>query len=134
MLKKRANLIVILILSVVFIVSLVVSSQESTIMDEQAHIPAGYSYVKYHDMRLNPEHPPLLKDLAGLPLLTFSPKFPVETTEWQNGINEQWTLGNIFIHSNNADQINFWSRFPIILIALPMSLDKCNTIYFMSIL
>jgi hypothetical protein len=107
-----------LILSIVFIVSLVVSSQESTIMDEQAHIPAGYSYVKYNDMRLNPEHPPLLKDLAGFPLLVFKPVFPAETPQWQNGINEQWTLGDIFIHSNDADQINFWSRFPIILIAL----------------
>jgi hypothetical protein len=118
MLKKHSNLIVIFILSVVFVVSLVVSRQESTIMDEQAHIPAGYSYVKYNDMRLNPEHPPLLKDLAGLFLLPFNPKFPTETAEWQNGINEQWTLGKIFIHSNNADQITFWSRFPIILIAL----------------
>jgi hypothetical protein len=118
MFKKHANIIVVLILVVVFVVSLIVSHQESTTMDEKAHIPAGYSYVKYNDMRLNPEHPPLLKDLAGLPLLIFNPQFPTQTSEWQNGINEQWTMGNIFIHSNNANQITFWSRFPIILISL----------------
>ena len=35
-------------------------------MDEQAHLPAGYSYITRQDMRINPEHPPLIKDFAGL--------------------------------------------------------------------
>jgi 4-amino-4-deoxy-L-arabinose transferase-like glycosyltransferase len=116
--KKYSSFIVAAMLCWIFVVSLVVSSQESTTMDEQAHIPSGYTYVKYHDMRLNPEHPPMLKDLAGLPLLFFDLKFPTESKEWQSGINEQWTLGNMFIHQNNADSVTFWSRFPIILIAL----------------
>jgi hypothetical protein len=34
------------------------------------------------------------------------------------GINDQWHLGNRFIHENNADAITFWSRIPIILMAL----------------
>lgn len=116
--KKHSIITVGFILAWMLIISLVVSSQESTTMDEQAHIPSGYTYVKYNDMRLNPEHPPMLKDLAGIPLLFLDVKFPIDSQEWQNGINEQWTLGNKFIHSNNADAITFWSRFPIILIAL----------------
>jgi hypothetical protein len=40
----------------------------SAIVDEIAHIPSGYSYLHFGDYRLNPEHPPLIKDLAGLPL------------------------------------------------------------------
>lgn len=118
MLKKHANLIVIIILFAVFAVSLVVSRQESTTMDEQAHIPSGYSYVAFHDMRLNPEHPPLLKDLAGIPLQFLNVRFPTDYTGWQNGINDQWEIGDRFIHGNNADAITFWSRFPIILIGL----------------
>jgi len=118
MLKKYSSVIVALILVAFFAVSLVVSSQESTTMDEKAHIPAAYSYVKYNDMRLNPEHPPLIKDLCGLPLLFFSPQFPVSDPLWTEGINEQWQLGDKFIHSNDADQITFWSRLPIILIAM----------------
>lgn len=37
--------------------------------DETAHLVAGYSYLTQHDFRLNPEHPPLLKSFAALPLL-----------------------------------------------------------------
>src|ERR1051325_6648657 len=37
--------------------------------DETAHLAAGYSYLVAHDYRLNPEHPPLVKMLAALPLL-----------------------------------------------------------------
>ena len=43
---------------------------DSFIVDEIPHVGAGYSYVTKNDFRLNPEHPPLVKDLAGLALLT----------------------------------------------------------------
>jgi hypothetical protein len=122
MLKKNYKIVVAFILAAVFVVSLAVSNQESTTMDEQAHIPSGYSYVKYNDMRLNPEHPPLLKDLAGIPLQFMNLQFPTDSKEWQSGINEQWVIGNRFIHSNNADAVTFWSRLPIILIALLLGL------------
>ena len=34
-------------------------------IDEAYHIAAGVSYVKYHDFRINPEHPPLVKLWLG---------------------------------------------------------------------
>src|SRR4051812_4806666 len=37
--------------------------------DETAHLTAGYSVLVTHDYRLNPEHPPLVKMLAALPLV-----------------------------------------------------------------
>lgn len=103
-----------------FLLNLSLSWTESAIMDEKAHIPAGYSYDHYGDMRLNPEHPPLLKNLAGLPLQFMDLSFPTDSTQWQSGINEQWTLGDAFIYGsgNDADRIMLWSRIPIILIAL----------------
>lgn len=127
-LKKNQYYLVTIILLAVFIVSVLLSLQESTTSDERAHIPAAYSYVKYLDMHINPEHPPLLKDLAGLPLLFMDLRFPIENTLWTEGLkeplgdrfiyNEQWDLGTMFIFSNDADAVMFWSRFPIILIAL----------------
>ena len=83
------------------------SQQESAIMDELAHIPAGYSYVKIFDSRLNPEHPPLVKILAGLPLAFQNLKFPTESYAWNNEVNSQWTLGTQFLYEsgNDADKI-----------------------------
>lgn len=124
-LKKHAFLILAGILTAHFILSLVVSSQESMIYDEKAHIPAAYSYVRYGDMRLNPEHPPLIKDLAGLPLLLLHPAFPLSSPEWQSGANEQWSVGDMFINCtkpdlvcNDADTILFWSRIPITVLSV----------------
>jgi len=35
-------------------------------LDEPYHIAAGISYVRLHDYRINPEHPPLVKRWVGL--------------------------------------------------------------------
>ena len=43
--------------------------RQSATFDEGSHLPAGYTYLKLGDHRLNPEHPPLVKALAALPLL-----------------------------------------------------------------
>lgn len=99
---------------------------DSTTMDELAHIPAGYSYIVKKDMRLNPEHPPLLKDLAGLSVLIGSKitgakiNFPDQDPSWQKEINAQWDFGAKFLYQsgNNPDQIVFWARLPMLLIML----------------
>ncbi len=90
-------------------------------MDELPHLSAGYSYLTQKDMRLNPEHPPLLKDLAALPLLFIRDiKFPAEVKSWQEEINGQWDFGREFLFrsGNPADQMIFWGRIPMILILI----------------
>ena len=37
--------------------------------DETAHLASGYTYLKQHDYRISPSHPPLVKKIAALPLL-----------------------------------------------------------------
>jgi len=41
----------------------------SPIYDEPTHLAAGWSYLKTGDFRLNPEHPPLVKSIAALPMM-----------------------------------------------------------------
>lgn len=96
------------------------SLKESSTMDELAHIPSGYGYVKYFDYRLNPEHPPLVKALAGIPLLFQKLNFPTDRPAWQNDINGQWVAGAEFLYEsgNNPDQIVQWSRLGPILLTL----------------
>lgn len=77
---------------------------DSGIVDEIAHIPAGYSYLKYGDYRLNPEHPPLIKDLAAWPLLFVNGvDFPDNIEAWTDEINGQWQTGWTFIYDRGND-------------------------------
>jgi hypothetical protein len=99
---------------------------DTAIMDEVAHLPAGYSYVTQGDMRLNPEHPPLIKDLAGLAVLAYSKisgqpiNFPINLKAWTTDINGQWDFGFDFMYkeSNPASLMLFFGRLPILLILL----------------
>ena len=50
---------------------------ESQTFDEPAHLYAGYSYWLRSDFGINPEHPPLVKMVASLPLvLADKPQYP----------------------------------------------------------
>lgn len=108
-------------LIVFFILAISSAIFESTTVDEIAHITAGYSYLTKKDMRLNPEHPPLLKDISALFLLPLHLKFPHDSKAWLEEINGQWELGFDFFYKsgNNPDQILFWARLgPMILAVL----------------
>jgi len=99
---------------------------DSAIMDEVSHLPAGYSYVTQLDMRINPEHPPLIKDLAGGAVLLWSKitgakiNFPSNIPAWQSMINGQWDFGFdlMYKEGNPADQMLFFGRLPMLAIML----------------
>jgi len=95
---------------------------DTATMDEAAHIPAGYSYVLQKDMRLNPEHPPLVKFLAGLSikLLVKNINFPADIPAWRDNPNDQWTFGFRFLYGsgNDAEKIIHAGRIPVIMLTL----------------
>ena len=109
-----------LILISSFLLMLKPAKQDSAIMDELAHIPAGYSYDKFLDYRLNPEHPPLVKALSAVPLLFLNLKFPIDSDNWQNQVNAEWEIGKEFLYNsgNDADKIIFYSRIVPMLLLL----------------
>ncbi len=120
--NKIAGIIAFFLLSMMFAFMIFSSRGDSAIFDEVAHIPAGYTYVKYQDSRLNPEHPPLIKDLAALPLLFLHLNFNTNQEFWniKNVNDRQWMAGHALLYEfgNNPDQILFWSRLPIMFLAL----------------
>lgn len=96
------------IMGVAVILALASVWHDSIVVDEDPHIGAGYSYIEKQDMRLNPEHPPLAKDLAGIPLLFLNLKQDAfQTKFWQTDVNGQWEFGRRLIYNsgNNADLI-----------------------------
>ncbi len=112
--------IAIALLGLMLLLMVASSWNDSTTTDEQAHIPAGYGYVFLQDARLNPEHPPLIKALAALPLAFSRVYFPTNTASWQDDVNGQWEQGRIFLFEsgNDADRIMRLTRLPMMLLAL----------------
>lgn len=94
---------------------------DTATMDEAPHIPSGYSYVLKSDMRLNPEHPPLVKALAGIPVLFLrNVNFPENHPAWREGINDQWSFGFDFLYrsGNDAEKIVHAARIAPIFLTL----------------
>lgn len=118
--RFMTNTIACLLLTLMFGLMFFSAWNETAIMDELAHIPAGYSYLTQKDYRLNPEHPPLAKDIAAFPLLFAHLNFPAQSTYWQNDINGQWAFGSVFLYEsgNNPDTILRLSRLPIMLLTI----------------
>lgn len=96
---------------------------DSGTVDEIAHIPSGYSYVKYGDFRLNPEHPPLAKALAGIPL-TLQSNIKGFKDNWTWDSIDQWDAGWYFLYKagNDPAEVLFWARLPMILLMIGLGL------------
>jgi hypothetical protein len=88
--------------------------------DEHAHLPAGYTYLKTGEIQLNPQHPPLVKLLAALPLLFLSPRVDWNDESWAGPQRSQWRFGARFLYAwgNDADRLLFWGRLPIVALSL----------------
>lgn len=127
---------------------------DALISDELSHIPAGYYYLTTGRYFINNEHPPLVKDLAAIPLLLFGPAMPVmtgDTFKQDNWVeyaypypenlmfpkefevfNHQWDFGRYFLFNsaNDPDLITFWARYSVLffnslaLFVLYLSLTK----------
>ncbi len=119
--NKTTSIIAGLLLLIMFALAATSIKNDSLTMDEVAHLPSGYSYLTQQDMRLNPEHPPLIKDLAAFPLLFIKDiNFPSEIKSWQEDVNGQWDFGRYFLYQtgNPAEKMIFWGRIPMILILI----------------
>jgi len=121
--NKLTNIFAVVLLTIMFLLTFGAMSGDSLTMDEKSHLPAGYSYVTQKDMRINPEHPPLVKDLAGIPLL-FIPgiNFPYDSPAWTTMVNGQWDFGAdlLYNYNNPTDKMIFWGRIPMIFILLAL--------------
>jgi hypothetical protein len=100
--------------------------RESAGFDEPTHIGAGVSYLQKLDLRINPEHPPLAKVLAALPLVirgvhadysnpawTVSGEFPGSPLEYIWGASVQ-------THWNDPVKTLQWARVPMFLLTLAL--------------
>jgi hypothetical protein len=86
--------------------------------DEGDHIYSGYMMWKHADFGRNPEHPPLVKLLATLPLLSLPLTIPPSQDQFFK--RDAMIGGREFLFKNDADQILFRTRMAASLLSLLM--------------
>jgi hypothetical protein len=77
--------------------------------------------LKTGDLRLNPQHPPLIKMLAAVPLLALGPEMDLDDPAWQATPPDEWSFGYSFLYRQDADRLLFWGRLPMALLAVLMA-------------
>jgi hypothetical protein len=76
LLKRWSSWVLIIILAISFWIMFTVSRQESPIMDELAHIPAGYSYLKISRLPLKSRASAVSKNDCSGAIIASQPKLP----------------------------------------------------------
>ena len=122
-LEKHSTAIVIILLAILFFVVFTSSLTESQIIDEGTHLASGYSYLVTSDFRMNPEHPPLIKILAGLSARILDPELPINHSSWPE--TDQWAFAYQFLYHNQvtADDLLLLGRIPIMILSVLLSLS-----------
>jgi 4-amino-4-deoxy-L-arabinose transferase-like glycosyltransferase len=101
--------------------------RESVTVDEVSHIGAGVSYLQKLDLRMNPEHPPLPKVLAALPLVLRGVRADYSHISWT--LSErffpafvgQWVFGEWLLEKWNEPKTELaWARLPMLLLTLAL--------------
>ena len=90
----------------------------SATSDEATHLAAGYTYLTTGDLRLNPQHPPLMKMLAAAPLIVLRPALDRNDPAWTSSPPREWEFGTNFLYANDADRLLWWARLPIVALAV----------------
>lgn len=120
----RLWLVVVLMLGVMWAEMAGSVRRESLSWDEGDHLFAGYLSLKTGDLGLNPEHPPMAKMVAALPLLALPLHMPQLQGRWFK--DEAYFDGQQLLFHNapySADMLLFRARmamtvFPLLLALL----------------
>ncbi|HEY9402576.1 MAG TPA: glycosyltransferase family 39 protein, partial [Pyrinomonadaceae bacterium] len=125
-LAGRLNETLCALLLVVMAFNLVtVISRKSITTDEIVLIPAAYAYVTSGDTQLVHEHPPLVKLLAGLPLLSSAPTLkmlpaeggapPRTVAQMANRVGRLWEDNH-----DAVERVSFVARLPFVALTLAL--------------
>jgi 4-amino-4-deoxy-L-arabinose transferase-like glycosyltransferase len=96
---------------------------DSPTFDEPVYVAAGISSLTTHDLRINPEHPPLAKAVAALPALLAHPVIP-HTSAWHNGDERVYSAQFLQaqLRAGSLQRVMFLARLVPLLEALAAGL------------
>src|SRR6266487_2288773 len=89
---------------------------ETQTWDEGIHISAGYSYLALGDYSWNVEHPPLVKILSALPLMSLHLKTPATMVDGKRPDQVQFGIDTLYHNRAPADSIVMAARSANILL------------------
>jgi 4-amino-4-deoxy-L-arabinose transferase-like glycosyltransferase len=126
MLRTRWEyLLAVCLLWALFAQTALTAARTSLTIDEGLHITSGYSILRTGDFRLIEEHPPLIKALAALPLLSVPDLADPRTLpEWDARAGEADTVHLVRVMKHwlqpyrPFDRVVFATRVPIMLLSL----------------
>jgi hypothetical protein len=108
------GLMVALLCLAFFLQCLFASRGKSPVFDEPIHIVAGASYIATGKISANLQHPPLMKELAGLSLA-------LAGIRWKGPADQrggwEWDAASPFLMDAGVDRALFWARLPMLLLA-----------------
>ena len=123
--KAAPHLAAAALLGAMFLLAGGAALHESATVDEFAHVAAGMSYWQRLDMRLNGEHPPLGKALAGLALAVRGTHADYSSPAWQVSTDffsaylAQFAFGDAILGRwNDWKSTLMWARFPMLILTL----------------
>ncbi len=95
----------------------------SPTIDEGVHILAGYRHLQCGDFGINPEHPPMAKMLAAVPLIFRDLNEP----NWDCGSKmtsqpDGFTVGNRFLVENGVDPVVIPTRLAVAVLSLLLAI------------
>jgi hypothetical protein len=91
---------------------------KSASFDETSHLPAGMALVATGEMRLNPQHPPLVKLLAGLAAAPLGARLPLGGDAYAAG--REWEFGRETLFGSGNDHMALLraGRLPVVALSL----------------
>jgi len=118
-------LLAVLLLAFMAVLAGGAARRESVTVDEVSHIGAGVSYLQRLDLRMNPEHPPLAKVLAAIPLVLRGVRADYNHISWTisdkffPAYMGQWVFGEWLLDKwNDPKAVLMWARLPMLLLTL----------------
>lgn len=90
----------------------------SPTFDEVSHLPAGLAIVATGEIKINREHPPLVKELAGLAASRIHPRLPLDGAAYAR--DDEWRFGREVIYHAGNDTMALVraGRLPVVALSL----------------
>jgi hypothetical protein len=120
-LTPRAGRLILVLLCTVFLAQLFLSTRQlSQTADEPTHLYAGYRYLKCGDLTVSPEHPPLAKMIAAIPLISMN--MTVDCAPFQGNEIKQVLTAQAWLYNQNWRPALARARLAISVFALGLCL------------